>query len=205
MESFFQNLGDNKPAHYWSGTSLWCRSEMHSLILALTWNVKLVNIERQLTHMLFANFHERVCQRLDIEKQFQWAKEGVYMLTQTMASEKPFLPRLSCFLMTQGTSLVNLFLDLKRISNKIERTCLDVVQGGWKYTPLRQPTAQQVVLNMISSGPITVFIMWSHTKFAVFLMNNPHLEKNVEHIYVMGGDIRSDCSSSDNSFLSRVM
>lgn len=133
MESFFQNLGDNKPAYYWSGTSLWCRSEMHSLILALTWNVKLVNIERQLTHMLFANFHERVCQRLDIEKQFQWAKEGVYMLTQTMASEKPFLPRLSCFLMTQGTSLVNLFLDLIRISNIIERTCLDVVQGGWKY------------------------------------------------------------------------
>ncbi|KAK9218964.1 hypothetical protein WN943_007603 [Citrus x changshan-huyou] len=33
--------------------------------------------------MLFANFHERVCQRLDIEKQFQWAKEGVYIYVNT--------------------------------------------------------------------------------------------------------------------------
>ncbi|KAH9688899.1 iu nuc hydro domain-containing protein [Citrus sinensis] len=72
-------------------------------------------------------------------------------------------------------------------------------QGGRKYAPLRQPTAQQVLINAISAGPITVFVMGSHTNFAIFLMNNPHLKKNIEHIYVMGGAIRSDCFNSTNS------
>lgn len=74
-----------------------------------------------------------------------------------------------------------------------------MVQGGRKYAPLRQPTAQQVLINAISAGPITVFVMGSHTNFAIFLMNNPHLKKNIEHIFVMGGAIRSDCFNSTNS------
>ncbi|XP_059632623.1 nucleoside hydrolase 3-like [Cornus florida] len=64
-------------------------------------------------------------------------------------------------------------------------------QGSRKYTPLRQPSAQQVMIDTISAGPITVFIIGAHTNFAIFLMKNPHLKKNVEHIYVMGGGVRS--------------
>ena len=64
-------------------------------------------------------------------------------------------------------------------------------QGSRKYSPLRQPTAQQVMIEKISAGPITVFVIGAHTNFATFLMNNPHLKKNVEHIYVMGGGVRS--------------
>ncbi|XP_061367961.1 nucleoside hydrolase 3-like [Gastrolobium bilobum] len=64
-------------------------------------------------------------------------------------------------------------------------------QGKRKYTPLRQPTAQQVLIEKISAGPITVFEIGAHTNIAIFLMNNPHLKKNVEHIYIMGGGVRS--------------
>ncbi|KAK0599253.1 hypothetical protein LWI29_003626 [Acer saccharum] len=72
-------------------------------------------------------------------------------------------------------------------------------QGSRKYTPLEQPTAQQVMINAISAGPTTVFLIGSHTNFAIFLMSNPHLKKNVEHIYVMGGAIRSNCLNGTNS------
>ncbi|KAF5465571.1 hypothetical protein F2P56_015562 [Juglans regia] len=64
-------------------------------------------------------------------------------------------------------------------------------QGRRKYTPLGQPTAQQVMIEEISEGPITVFLIGAHTNFAIFLMSNPHLKKNIEHIYVMGGGVRS--------------
>ncbi|KAJ0977595.1 hypothetical protein J5N97_013069 [Dioscorea zingiberensis] len=64
-------------------------------------------------------------------------------------------------------------------------------QGTRKYSPLLQPTTQQVMIDTISAGPTTVFIIGSHTNFALFLMTNPHLKKNVEHIYVMGGGVRS--------------
>ncbi|KAM2963955.1 hypothetical protein FF2_021805 [Malus domestica] len=64
-------------------------------------------------------------------------------------------------------------------------------QGSRRYTPFRQPTAQQVMIDKISAGPITVFLIGAHTNFALFLMSNPHLKKNVEHIYVMGGGVRS--------------
>ncbi|XP_050117849.1 nucleoside hydrolase 3-like isoform X2 [Malus sylvestris] len=64
-------------------------------------------------------------------------------------------------------------------------------QGSRRYTPFRQPTAQQVMIDNISAGPITVFLIGAHTNFALFLMNNPHLKKNIEHIYVMGGGVRS--------------
>lgn len=68
--------------------------------------------------------------------------------------------------------------------------CL-IEQGNRHYSPLRQPTAQQVMADAISAGPITVFVIGAHTNFALFLMNNPHLKKNIEHIYIMGGGIRS--------------
>ncbi|KAF3457284.1 hypothetical protein FNV43_RR01941 [Rhamnella rubrinervis] len=64
-------------------------------------------------------------------------------------------------------------------------------QGSRSYTPLQQPTSQQVMIDKISAGPITVFVIGAHTNFAIFLMNNPHLKKNLEHIYVMGGGVRS--------------
>lgn len=64
-------------------------------------------------------------------------------------------------------------------------------QGKRKYTPLEQPTAQQVLIEKVSAGPTTLFMMGAHTNVAIFLMNNPHLKKNVEHIYIMGGGVRS--------------
>ncbi|XP_024027519.1 uncharacterized protein LOC21394548 isoform X2 [Morus notabilis] len=64
-------------------------------------------------------------------------------------------------------------------------------QGRRRYTPLKQPTTQQVMYEKISAGPITLIIIGGHTNFAIFLMNHPHLKKNVEHIYVMGGGVRS--------------
>ncbi|XP_074324153.1 nucleoside hydrolase 3-like [Apium graveolens] len=60
-------------------------------------------------------------------------------------------------------------------------------QGNRKYTPLRQATTQQVMIDTISASPTTVLLLGSHTNFAIFLMNNPHLKKNVERVFIMGG------------------
>ncbi|KMT03598.1 hypothetical protein BVRB_8g192710 [Beta vulgaris subsp. vulgaris] len=65
-------------------------------------------------------------------------------------------------------------------------------QGKRKYLPLLQPTSQQVMIDVVSKGPTTVFLMGAHTNFALFLMRNPLLKKNVEHIYIMGGGVRSN-------------
>jgi inosine-uridine nucleoside N-ribohydrolase len=48
-----------------------------------------------------------------------------------------------------------------------------------------------VLIDKISAGPITLIMIGGHTNVAIFLMNNPHLKKNVEHIYIMGGGVRS--------------
>uniref|UniRef100_A0ACD5U3U7 Uncharacterized protein n=1 Tax=Avena sativa TaxID=4498 RepID=A0ACD5U3U7_AVESA len=64
-------------------------------------------------------------------------------------------------------------------------------QGNRRYIPLHQPTTQQVMIETISAGPTTVILIGSHTNFAIFLMTYPHLKRNVEHIYIMGGGVRS--------------
>ncbi|CAL4893510.1 unnamed protein product [Urochloa decumbens] len=64
-------------------------------------------------------------------------------------------------------------------------------QGDRRYIPLQQPTAQQVMIDTISAGSTTVILTGSHTNFAIFLMTYPHLKTNVEHIYIMGGGVRS--------------
>ncbi|KAG9457505.1 hypothetical protein H6P81_002013 [Aristolochia fimbriata] len=64
-------------------------------------------------------------------------------------------------------------------------------QGKRKYSPGWQPTAQQVMIAAISAGPINLFVTGAHTNLAIFLMSNPHLKENIEHIYVMGGGVRS--------------
>ncbi|WOL01824.1 hypothetical protein Cni_G10541 [Canna indica] len=64
-------------------------------------------------------------------------------------------------------------------------------QGERRYIPLQQPTAQRVLIDTISAGPTTLFVIGSHTNIALFLMTNPHLKKNIEHIYIMGGGVRS--------------
>lgn len=64
-------------------------------------------------------------------------------------------------------------------------------QSSRKYSPLQQPTAQQVLIEKVSAGPITIFIIGAHTNIGIFLMKNPHLKKNIQHIYVMGGGVRS--------------
>ncbi|KAK7412612.1 hypothetical protein VNO78_04108 [Psophocarpus tetragonolobus] len=77
-------------------------------------------------------------------------------------------------------------------------------QGRRKYTPLGQPTAQQVLIDKISAGPITLIVIGVQTNIAIFLMNNPQLKKNVEHIYIMGGGVRSrnptGCCPQNTSF-----
>ncbi|XAR57150.1 hypothetical protein NMG60_11025188 [Bertholletia excelsa] len=76
-------------------------------------------------------------------------------------------------------------------------------QGRRRYSPLRQPTAQQVLTDKISAGPITVFVIGAQTNLALFLMKNPHLKKNIDHIYIMGGSVRpsnpTDCCHQDAS------
>ena len=64
-------------------------------------------------------------------------------------------------------------------------------QGTRKYSPLKQPTAQEVMIDTISAGRTTILMTGTHTNVALFLMTNPHLKKNIEHIYVMGGGVRS--------------
>lgn len=65
------------------------------------------------------------------------------------------------------------------------------IQGTRKYSPLQESTAQKVMIDTISAGRTTVFLLGAHTNFALFLMSNPHLKRNIEHIYVMGGGVRS--------------
>ncbi|XP_071740773.1 nucleoside hydrolase 3-like [Rutidosis leptorrhynchoides] len=64
-------------------------------------------------------------------------------------------------------------------------------QGGRRYSPVRQPTTQQVLIKTISEGPVTVFMTGAHTNLGIFLMKNPNLKKNINHIYIMGGGVRS--------------
>uniref|UniRef100_A0A251V9U4 Putative inosine/uridine-preferring nucleoside hydrolase domain-containing protein n=1 Tax=Helianthus annuus TaxID=4232 RepID=A0A251V9U4_HELAN len=64
-------------------------------------------------------------------------------------------------------------------------------QGNRRYSPLRQLTAQQVLIKTISEGPVIVFMTGAHTNMAIFLMTNPDLKKNINHIYIMGGGVRS--------------
>ncbi|VAH19123.1 unnamed protein product [Triticum turgidum subsp. durum] len=81
-------------------------------------------------------------------------------------------------------------------------------QGNRSYSPLQQPTTQQVMIDTISAGPTNVFLVGTHTNFALFLMSNPHLKKNVKHIYIMGGGVRSQnptgcCPKNDTSCVPR--
>ncbi|KAF6984686.1 hypothetical protein CFC21_002654 [Triticum aestivum] len=81
-------------------------------------------------------------------------------------------------------------------------------QGNRSYSPLQQPTTQQVMIDTISAGPTNVFLFGTHTNFALFLMSNPHLKKNVKHIYIMGGGVRSQnptgcCPKNDTSCVPR--
>uniref|UniRef100_A0ACD5U396 Uncharacterized protein n=1 Tax=Avena sativa TaxID=4498 RepID=A0ACD5U396_AVESA len=81
-------------------------------------------------------------------------------------------------------------------------------QGNRRYSPLQQPTTQQVMIDTISAGPTTIFLVGTHTNFALFLMRNPHLKRNVKHIYIMGGGVRSRnptgcCPKNDTSCVPR--
>ncbi|XP_008450713.2 nucleoside hydrolase 3-like isoform X2 [Cucumis melo] len=71
-------------------------------------------------------------------------------------------------------------------------------QGKRRYIPMKQPTAQQVMKDAISAGPTAVFLMGAHTNLAIFLLSNPHLKKNIKHVYAMGGAIREICSESSH-------
>ncbi|KMZ72029.1 Pyrimidine-specific ribonucleoside hydrolase [Zostera marina] len=66
-----------------------------------------------------------------------------------------------------------------------------IEQGESRYMPLKQPTAQQVMKDTISSGPTILFIIGSQTNLALFLMSNPDLKKKIEHIFIMGGGVRT--------------
>jgi inosine-uridine nucleoside N-ribohydrolase len=64
------------------------------------------------------------------------------------------------------------------------------------------------MIDTISAGPTNVFLLGMHTNFALFLMKNPQLKKNVKHIYIMGGGVRSSnptgcCPKNDTSCVPR--
>ena len=48
----------------------------------------------------------------------------------------------------------------------------------------------------VSVGPISILVMGAHSNVAIFLMSNPELKKNVEHIYAMGGAVESNNNNS---------
>ncbi|KAK4372511.1 hypothetical protein RND71_007895 [Anisodus tanguticus] len=98
----------------------------------------------------------------------------------------------------QSSTFLFISLYSVQFSDAPEETQLDTYpqSAGWlngkrHYSPLRQPTVQQVMINTISSGPTVVFLIASHTNFALFLLSNPHLKRNIERIYIMGGGVRS--------------
>ncbi|KAI3828578.1 hypothetical protein L1987_02682 [Smallanthus sonchifolius] len=72
-------------------------------------------------------------------------------------------------------------------------------EGSRRYSPLRQPTAQQILIKTISEGPVTVFIAGAHTNLAIFLMTNPNLKTNIDHIYIMGGAVRLNKPNDNHS------
>ncbi|PNT71279.1 hypothetical protein BRADI_2g25630v3 [Brachypodium distachyon] len=66
-------------------------------------------------------------------------------------------------------------------------------QGPRRYSPLRQPTAQQVMAETLSAGPTTLLLFGSHTNAALLLLTRRRLfRRNVERIYVSGGGVRPD-------------
>ncbi|PWA78875.1 inosine/uridine-preferring nucleoside hydrolase domain-containing protein [Artemisia annua] len=78
-------------------------------------------------------------------------------------------------------------------NNGLRRSFLP--QGSRRYSPIRQATTQQVMIKTISKGPTSVLITGSLTNLAIFLMSNSHLKSNIDHIYIMGGGVRSKSSS----------
>ncbi|XP_051128008.1 nucleoside hydrolase 3-like [Andrographis paniculata] len=75
-------------------------------------------------------------------------------------------------------------------------------QGRRRYSPLHQPTAQRVMTDAISAAPITVLTIGTATNLGIFMMSNPHLKKNIKHVYIMGGGVRSknptDCGRKNS-------
>uniref|UniRef100_A0ACD5THF0 Uncharacterized protein n=1 Tax=Avena sativa TaxID=4498 RepID=A0ACD5THF0_AVESA len=64
-------------------------------------------------------------------------------------------------------------------------------QGPRRYTPLRQPTAQRVMVDTVSAGTTTLLLLGTHTNAALLLMAHPHLRRNIERVYVSGGSVRA--------------
>ncbi|GAU11089.1 hypothetical protein TSUD_197130, partial [Trifolium subterraneum] len=66
---------------------------------------------------------------------------------------------------------------------------LPIIEQG--LTTVGNCRYRQTIPQGLGGRPTTLFIIGAHTNVAIFLMNNPHLKKNVEHIYIMGGGVRS--------------
>ncbi|GAB2261503.1 hypothetical protein Droror1_Dr00002500 [Drosera rotundifolia] len=63
------------------------------------------------------------------------------------------------------------------------------------------------MIDIISKGPTNVLLIGAHTNFSIFLMSNPHLKKNVQHIYVMGGSLgvsNSNCCTKNKSSICKL-
>lgn len=68
--------------------------------------------------------------------------------------------------------------------------------------PRKQATAQQVLLASLSTGTNTLLILGAHTNVAILLETHPEVKSHIEHIYVMGGGVRSSnpagcCAAGD--------
>ncbi|KAJ7542802.1 hypothetical protein O6H91_09G012800 [Diphasiastrum complanatum] len=64
-------------------------------------------------------------------------------------------------------------------------------QGERHYVPLKQRTAQEVLVETLSEGPTTILLLGAHTNLGILLLSHPELKKNIEHIYIMGGGVHS--------------
>ncbi|KAJ7542809.1 hypothetical protein O6H91_09G013000 [Diphasiastrum complanatum] len=64
-------------------------------------------------------------------------------------------------------------------------------QGERHYVPLKQRTAQEVLVETLSKGPTTILLLGAQTNLGILLLSHPELKKNIEHIYMMGGGVHS--------------
>uniref|UniRef100_A0A0E0L2F1 Inosine/uridine-preferring nucleoside hydrolase domain-containing protein n=1 Tax=Oryza punctata TaxID=4537 RepID=A0A0E0L2F1_ORYPU len=64
-------------------------------------------------------------------------------------------------------------------------------QGGRRYRPVTQLTAQRVMADTVSEGPTTILLFGAHTNLALLLMAHPRLGRNIDRVYVSGGAVRA--------------
>ncbi|KAH7543154.1 hypothetical protein FEM48_Zijuj02G0153100 [Ziziphus jujuba var. spinosa] len=110
-----------------------------------------------------------------------------------------------------GRFKFNGFSKMERVSeydgNTMNWAGITTNANGWSdaghavnhlYDLLFMMDRDHIPVGVGGEGPITVFLLASHTNLALFLITHPHLKKNSEHIYAMGGAVRPTCNNPNS-------